>query len=174
MAAALLRHRLGPAGRSVSITSAGLLTEGRPASPEAVAVMAEYGLDISDHRSRLVDADLVAAADLVLGMARRHVREAIVLDPATWAKTFTVKDLVRRTGAREPRAPGEALDGWLRSLGEGRAVDDLLGEDPDDDVADPIGLPIETYRAVAAELDGLLEALVAAAWPPDLLAQGAA
>ncbi len=174
MAAALLRRRLGPAGASVSIASAGLLTRDRPASAEAVEVMGEYGLDISAHRSQLLRPDLLAGADLVVGMARQHVREASVLDPAAWPKTFTLKDLVRRAGTSGPRVPGQPFGDWLAGLSQGRVIEDVLTDDPDDEVSDPIGQPVETYREVAAELDGLLEALVAAAWPPGVLALGAA
>ena len=39
--------------------------------------MADRGLDTSGHRSRNLRPDLVTGADLVIGMARSHVREAV-------------------------------------------------------------------------------------------------
>ncbi len=39
-------------------------------------------------------------------------------------------------------------------------VSDLMGDDPDDDVADPIGRPRYEYEATAAELDDLLSRFV--------------
>ena len=78
MAGALLARRLGAAGVAGWVRSAGLLGTGQPASLEAVSVMASYGLDVSRHRSRLMTADELGAASLVLAMAREHVRHAVV------------------------------------------------------------------------------------------------
>lgn len=82
MAEALLRRRLEAAGIPARVHSAGLLPGGRPATADGVAVMAARGLDTSAHVSRQLTRDLVAGADLVIGMAREHVREAVVLEPA--------------------------------------------------------------------------------------------
>ena len=93
-------------------SSAGLLGEGQPAPPEAVSVMAGYGLDVSRHRSRLMTADELGAASLVLAMAREHVRHAVVTEPAAWPRAFTLKEIVRRGQQAGPRASGESLADW--------------------------------------------------------------
>jgi protein-tyrosine phosphatase len=173
MAEVLLRHRLGSLGGSVTVGSVGVLGNGQPASPEAVAVMAERGLDLSAHRSAPLTTEAVHAADLVLAMTRQHVREVCATTPGAWPRTFTLKELVRRCSVAAPRGPGHSLAAWLAVVGQARSVTDLMGSDPSDDVADPIGLDRETYRATAAEIDALLASLVAATWP-EALAQGAA
>ncbi len=165
MAEALLRDRLANAGVDATVTSAGLMDEGVPASAHGVTVIGRRGLDLSGHRSRTVGADLLAGADLIIGMARRHVREAALLDRACLERAFPLKDLVRRAEARGARATGESLADWLTRLGADRRTDDLLGESDHDDVADPIGRPVEAYEQTAAELDDLLGRLVAHAWP---------
>src|ERR1035441_11075258 len=81
MAAALLARELSARGAAVSVPSAGMLGSGEPPAPLAVSAMADWGLDISAHRSRLVSADDLAAAGLTLAMARGHLRHAVVTVP---------------------------------------------------------------------------------------------
>ena len=70
MAEALLTRRLHTAEVAGRVHSAGLLDAGQPAPPGVVSAMASYGLDVSRHRSRLIDADELGAASLVLAMGR--------------------------------------------------------------------------------------------------------
>jgi len=110
-----------------------------------------------------MEARDVAGADLVLGMAREHVREAVVLEPAALERSFTLKDLVRR-GELMPRRGG-ALGEWLAELAAERELRDLLGAAAIDDVNDPVGAPLAAFRETAAELDELASRLVGVAWP---------
>ena len=155
MAAALLRRRLDEAGLKTVVSSAGLLFDGKPATDHGLAVMADRGVDTSAHRSRKLRPDLLAGADIVIGMAREHIREAVVLAPDTWERAFTLKEIVRRGEERGGRAPGEPLEPWLARLHEGRRRSDLLGDSEADDVADPIGGPRRSYQRTAEELDDL-------------------
>jgi protein-tyrosine phosphatase len=164
MAAALLARRISDAGVRAEIRSAGILGPGEDAWPEAAVVMAEHGLDLSEHTSRRLDKGAVAGADLVLGMTREHVREAVVLEPQAFQRSFTLKELVRR-GMAMPRGDEPALATWLASLSAGRDVSELLGASADDDLADPIGSPLPAFRDTAAEIDHLVTRLVAIAWP---------
>lgn len=164
MAEALLRQRLEARGHDASVHSAGLSLQHEPASAHGVTVMAARGLDTSAHRSRLVTRAMVAGADLVLGMARAHVREAVVLDAAAWPKAFTLKELVRRGAEVGPRQRGQKLGDWLAQVHAGRSHHELLGADPADDVADPIGGTKAMYEATAAELEALIDRLVALAF----------
>ncbi|HEY9558892.1 MAG TPA: hypothetical protein VIR58_19290, partial [Acidimicrobiales bacterium] len=65
MAEVLLRRHLGRAGIDAHVSSAGLRPGGAPATDHGVAAMADRGLDLGANRSRRVDRDLVAGADLV-------------------------------------------------------------------------------------------------------------
>jgi protein-tyrosine phosphatase len=131
----------------------------------------DYGLDLAGHRSCRLVPEMVRQADLVVGMAREHVREATVMEPAGWPRTFSLKELIRRAGRLEPRTARQPLASWLAAAGQDREVNQLMGDDPADDVADPIGLSMETYRTTAAELDALLRRLVDAAFSPTPLTQ---
>jgi len=163
MAQALLAARL--AERGVPVGSAGLLGGGQPPPPEVIAVMAARGIAVDGHRSRLVTADDLVAADLILGLARGHLRHAAVLRPEAWPRAFTLRELVRRGGQAGPRAPGEPLPDWLARAADGRDRIDLLGASAADDVADPAGGPLAGYQATAELLDQLTADLAGLAWP---------
>lgn len=166
MAEVLLRARLDAAriGEEVAVGSAGFLTEGMPAAAEAIEVMADRGLGLEDHRSRRTTPEMVASADLVLCMARRHLRESVTMRPEAFGRTFTLKEIVRRSSEVGGRAPDETLSGWLERLGEARAIQHHLGDSPEDDVADPVGQPLRVFRRTADEIEELLGRFTAAAW----------
>lgn len=165
MAEVLLQHRLDAIGLQARVSSAGELRAGVPAAPGSVRAMADRGLDLGAHRSQTVTAEHLAEADLVVGMARRHVREAVLAYPDAWPRTFTLKELVRRGEAAGSRRSGQPLAAWLNLVHVGRQTTDLLGDDPDDDVEDPIGAPDRVYEATATELDDLVDRMVAVAFP---------
>jgi len=143
------------------VRSAGLLASGMPPTDKACAVVP--GLDI--HISCQLSTELLAGADLVLGLARRHVREVAVMDSGALGRTYTLKEIVRRGEMVATRRSGESLDDWLARVGAGRTIQDLLGESSADDVADPVGRPLVVYRQVADELRTLVDRLVDLIWP---------
>jgi len=159
MAEALLRRKLADAGVDALVHSAGLRFDGEPASANGVEVLAEWGLDISEHRSRMVTRDLIEHADLVIAMAREHVREAVLLCPDAWPRIFTLKELARRGGDVGTRFD-EPLSAWLNRLHAGRTHAELLGESPIDDVADPIGSGRDSYERTATEIAELLDHVI--------------
>jgi protein-tyrosine-phosphatase len=166
MAEALLRRRLAGLESADSVRSRGLMSGGQPPDPEAITVMASYGLDIADHRSRQVTPDDLEHADLTIAMAREHLRHAVVAVPTVWPRAFTLRELVRRGEAMGRRSSGESLGSWLGRVHEGRQRTALLGESPDDDVADPTGGPAFGYTETAAVLSQLLNQLVDLCWAP--------
>jgi protein-tyrosine phosphatase len=165
MAEALLRRRLTQRGIDARVGSAGRSAEGRPASASAVEVMAAEGLDLRGHRSRRTTPQLVAAADLVVAMAREHVRDVVLLAPDALPRTFTLKELVRRGGGLGARADGESLASWLARADAGRGPFDHVGSSSGDDVADPIGRRAAVYERTATELGALVDSLVSLAFP---------
>jgi protein-tyrosine phosphatase len=149
----------------VTVRSAGLLVDGEPPAPLATSAMADRGLDISAHRSRVVRPADLTAAGLVLAMARAQLREAVVLAPEVWPRAFTLKELVRRGEQIGPRPPATGLADWLARAHEGRDRAALLGDSADDDVADPIGGPPQAFAQTAALLSDLTSRLAALCWP---------
>jgi protein-tyrosine phosphatase len=170
----LLRHRLEETGLEADIGSAGVLEPGHPASPQAVATMAARGIDLRAHRTRRLSAEDVLAADLVLGMERRHVRAAAVLAPSALSRSFTLKELVRRALVVGQRRPDESVQAWLARVGEGRDTAALARDDDQDTVADPLGGDLADFEACAEELDLLLRGLRHLLWVGGPLGAGGA
>ncbi len=67
-----------PEASELIARSAGIYAfNGTSASHEAIKVMAEMGIDISQHRARRLNDDLVEWADLILTMTETHYREIV-------------------------------------------------------------------------------------------------
>ena len=84
MAEAMARKLIesGPCADDWAVESAGAgAVEGDPATDNAVAVLAELGLDLAGHRARLLAPELVSRADIILTMERRHLERVLELDP---------------------------------------------------------------------------------------------
>jgi low molecular weight protein-tyrosine phosphatase len=162
---AALERRFGHAAPAVS--SAGTAGwEGSGAMDEAIDAAAERGVDISDHVARRLVSGMAADADLVLCMAAEH-RDAIdANEPEAGPKTFTLKEL---TGLLEASADGRADEPDVlpaRVAAADVARRGGAGQPRDMDIADPLGSPLDIYRAVAWELDTWSERFVEAAYGP--------
>ena len=97
MAEALLKSLAVQHGESDrwQIQSAGTWTEaGRPATQPAQAVMQRRGIDLSDHRSRPIDAELLTAAAVILVMTRHHLEALRAEFPQVQGRVFLVSQLV--------------------------------------------------------------------------------
>lgn len=128
IAEVLAREMIRARGWSgVEVSSAGVFAQaGAPASEGAREAAARAGMDLSAHRSRQVDAQLLGECDLVLTMTRGHLGSLGMMDllqrPASTLAQFSDPE-----GAR----------------GHG-------------DVSDPIGGPPEVYDATLSELRALV------------------
>ncbi len=66
--------------------------DGQPASPEAIRALANVGIDITHHRSRRVEKELVDKAALILAMTRTHVDILLRHFPQAAEKVFLVRE----------------------------------------------------------------------------------
>jgi protein-tyrosine-phosphatase len=75
MAEELLREAAAARGlEQVTASSAGTgAWDGAPVSESAYLVGLEHGLDLSEHRARLLTRDMVRSADLILVMSGHHL-----------------------------------------------------------------------------------------------------
>jgi protein-tyrosine-phosphatase len=74
MAEALLREAAAARGLEVVVSSAGAgAWDGAPVSEGAYLVGLENGLDLSNHRARLLTREIVRGADLILVMSGHHL-----------------------------------------------------------------------------------------------------
>ncbi len=168
MAAALFAAQTRGLTDAVEASSAGLLAEARSVPREVpgevLEVMAPYGIDLRGHRSRELTAPMVAGADLIMGMGRRHVQEAVLLDPSCWPRAFMLKELVRRGNELGPRLPGQSIGSWIDAVHGDRTRTSLAHRSATDEVADPYGGTLAVYRSTATELGQLVARLVQLLW----------
>lgn len=131
-------------GRAVRVSSCGTSAiEGSAAFAEAVDLIEELSVDLSQHRSRRLTS--LADGDLVIGFERHHVERAVVEGVAPRARTFTLPQAVELLEASPTNgSPRERL----AALRAGSVL-----EAPE--VEDPIGLPTRRQRQIMAEIDDL-------------------
>jgi protein-tyrosine-phosphatase len=170
MAEGFLRLELQNRGiDGIRIESSGLSGwEGSGATPEAVEALTEYGLDISGHGARRLTRNMAEQADLIVAMSAEHRQGVSSLVPSAAGRTFTIKELVyllesfpvepvQGSPARQLKASVDAAS----AIREGAPELELL----DEDIADPLGLGIESFRATAWELEGLARRLADGLFP---------
>ena len=149
-----LRRRFGD--RAPTVASAGTTGwEGSGAMPESVEAAEERGVDISGHVARRLTRGDVFDADVVVAMAAEHRDAVSRAMPEAADRTFTLKELVRLLEALPPPTgplgPDDLPDRVARA-GDARRGG-FAGNPHDEDIVDPLGLPLESYRAIAWELD---------------------
>lgn len=166
MAEGFARRIADRRGLAVSVASSGILPPGNPAPDEVVRVMAARGIDVSAHRSRPFDAAIVADADLILGMERRHVTGIIAIDPDAYRRTFTLPEFLRRLdGLDLGDGPGPDLAGVLAAIGETRGRREVLRIPVDDEIDDPMGRPMKVFERTADLIAEQVDRLLGALWP---------
>jgi protein-tyrosine-phosphatase len=98
-------------------------------------------------------------------MGRRHVQEAILIEPPSWPKAFMLKELVRRGTDQGPRRPDQGISSWVDSVHGDRTRKALVHRSPVDEVDDPYGRSLSDYRATATELAELTTRMAQLLWP---------
>ncbi|MGW1022142.1 arsenate reductase/protein-tyrosine-phosphatase family protein [Streptomyces sp. NPDC002577] len=155
MAERLLKSRL-PGARVRSAGTRAQHFEGM--DPATRSVLERLNGDCAGFSSVPLTAQLVAEADLVLGLERQHRDMAVRLDPLALRRSFTLREFVRlaqearkdATTATELIALAAASRGSLRPVP--RATDEI---------ADPWGTPYEVLERCGHEIDRAVTALAA-------------
>lgn len=156
MAEVMLRDALQRCGADdVEVVSAGTWAGmGSPATAEAVEVMGKRDIDLSEHRSQPVTAELLEGADLIIAMTSVHAREIGQVSPTALDKTLLMKELV------EIEVDTPAAD----ALRDVRLAALLGGKRPEPrralDLDDPMGLPVGAYERTAEYIDAGVARLV--------------
>jgi protein-tyrosine phosphatase len=145
MAAVLLGHSLATRGVSISIQSAGFVSDGVPCPPAVDQVMRPLGYDMSHHRSRALDGSMIGSADLIVGMTRQHLVDLAVRAPDAWKRTFTLAEVARLGEVAGTRRHDESLSAWVARVGGSRTRPGLLSLPLSEDVPDPIGKPLDAF-----------------------------
>jgi len=144
------------------VGSAGTIAiDGAPAMPESIEAARERGVDIRTHAARRLTPELLDDADLVITMAAEHREVVRRLVPGAAPRTFTLKELTRALEAQPGTQADEGLQTRVGHAAGARASGAPINRF-DEDVVDPLGMPLETYRAIAWELDEWIDRLVTA------------
>jgi len=123
---------------SFNILSAGISAlPGISPTPEAIKVMSEQGIDISQHHAQELRVELINKADLILVMANEHKEYIHKEFPFALNKTFLLKKFT------------------LNNKTESNQKNERNYE-----IIDPIGRKIEFYRIIARELKKNLEKIL--------------
>jgi len=130
MAEGIARNVLADTGNWRVVSAGTGAINGQPPSPNAVKAMRLSGVDISGHRSQMVNARLVEEATLILGLTRGHVDNLLYLYPQASTKTFTLGQFNTRLRPK------------------------------DQDIADPIGGSLEEYLSCRDQIKCGIEALL--------------
>ena len=119
MAEALLRQALN--GESdITVESAGLgALVGYPASRFSVELMNERGIDISAHRARQIDKEMISTAELILVMETGHKRAIDVQDPTARGKIYRLGEWQDIDIPDPHRKPREAFEEALALIEQG-------------------------------------------------------
>jgi protein-tyrosine phosphatase len=147
-------------GGAVSVRSAGIAA-GRYLSPETIETAIEKGLDAETLRPTQLTAEMLREADLIVTMTRDHAAEVLDLAPEVAEKTFTLKELstlLASSPASEASTQRDGVVARIAELHRRRASGPVAGAI--EDVRDPLGLPMEVYREVAADIEAGVDDLV--------------
>lgn len=120
MAEALFTRMLQLSGRpdeEIRVESAGLYAwENEQATPQAVEVMSRLGIDLTGHRSRLVNDAMVEEADLVLTMTSRHRDQLQESLPHLKDKIYTLAEYAGQPEAEISDPYGQDVEAYQRTL----------------------------------------------------------
>jgi protein-tyrosine phosphatase len=147
-----LQRRLGDAAPTVS--SAGTHGwQGSAPTPEGVEAARELGIDTSLHRGRRLTRAMAEDADLLLGMASDH-RDTLMDEFGLGHRAFTLKELVRLLGTLPSVATATGSDHLVERVSAADVARQrgAVASSMDDDIADPLGQPLEAYRGIAWEI----------------------
>jgi len=109
----------------IDVVSAGVYAmDGQRVTPESVAAAAEYGVDISKHRSRQLTTELINSADFVFCMTESHVAEVCRIAPSASSKVRRldsggdITDPIGGGGQTYRQTAQGIYDALVRSLAE--------------------------------------------------------
>jgi protein-tyrosine-phosphatase len=137
MAEGLARKRLYELGKSgIEVSSAGIMAmKGSPPTDETIKVMKEADVDVAEFKSKNINADMIKRADLILTMEPMQKEFILKMVSGALNKTFLLKEYANASAF----------------LPKGFSVHD------------PIGRPVEDYRAcrdeISAEIDKIAKGL---------------
>lgn len=148
----IVRRRAAERGVRLTVTSMGFLPAGQASPRLAVEIAAQHGIDLSQHRSRVIDPEVLNRAGLILTMTQAQAREVVARQPALWPRTFALKRFAAFVA--DQTIPRRAdFDEWLAEAGSDRRRSELFGDGVETDIADPMNAPPRVWHDVVDEIE---------------------
>lgn len=98
MAEAILKKLLEEAGKElegIKVRSAGTTAiENHPATPQAISVMREMGIDLASHKASRLTPEMIKEADVILTMTLDHKRRVLEMYPEAKNRVFLLREFV--------------------------------------------------------------------------------
>ncbi len=172
MAESLFRKLAKEQGFDAEARSAGVSAiNGAPMSRHSATVLKKRGIkDGHSFQSSELTAELVEWADTIFTMTSQHKRYLLEAFPQAVEKTYTLKefaydnpDTVALLRDREALIADLQLKMALNqpvTMDERNQVHELERKLPDFDIGDPIGGPLQTYEAVAQEMEEAIRIII--------------
>lgn len=144
------------------VTSAGTADITPEVDPQTVAAAKQIGLQVGDHQRRTLTREILNTDghEVVIAMTRENLRAVIAVDRSAWPRTFTLKELARRSVSLVGASPIEGFRDWLTCLAERRRASEMIHPDPADDIADPYGRPRRDHDAMVSDVADLVDTIV--------------
>lgn len=164
----LFEHRLATvwgderAAASWQIGSAGTHARaGVPMHPLSARTLTEVGVEPGAFASAELTQDLLRASDLVLTATRQHRATVVQTLPAVLGRTFTIRQFSYLLSAARPTPAPNAIQAGFRLIDAAKAARAEVPARTDaDDLADPIGRPLATFRECTRSLRADVEQIV--------------
>jgi len=160
----MLEQRWPEAAQRWLIESAGLHAHGgRAMDGTAHQILVERGLDPSHFSNRTLTAPIAHDADLILALTREHRGRVVQLEPPVLNRTFTLAQFGYLLAGAEPATPTDPVSAGFDLVGRAaQARGRLPGRTAEDDIADPIGRSVSTYRRCVGQIDQAIQQIVTA------------
>ncbi len=121
MAEGLFKKIAADSGAAFSVSSAGISAlDGFPATDETVRVMKQYGVDVSDHRSRRLTYPMIDDADKIFVMEEVHrniiLKQVPDAEPKVALLTEFLPEHRENTGHRDIPDPIRMSDNFYKNV----------------------------------------------------------
>ncbi|MDF2045878.1 hypothetical protein [Microbacterium sp. Kw_RZR3] len=167
----LLRQRLAEKGSGrVDLESAGTAARsGLRAEAGARSLALAKGFSLEEHRTRLLNEQMLRPGTTVLCAERTHRRVVLGMRPDLMATVFTVREFARLVGAARSTDAPATWPALLSAVARVRAVERHVDRS-EDDIVDPIGQGPAVWADFERSATSAVDAIAEAA--SDLLGSG--
>ena len=159
MAEAFLKDKFIKTTSEIEVFSAGTNAKNNSgATEEAIKVMENFDIDLSSHRTQLLNQEIIEKAELIVAMTRPHELSISKIQQQARNRTFLAGEIVRLGSLVSKLEELPSFKSWVEELHSARGGHMTSGR-AGDEVLDPFDKPIEEYEKVAMRLNGICEVL---------------